>query len=510
MGTFPTPRERIRTRLDSETGRIDRDAPRRAALLYPSPYSVAMSSLGYQTAYRIFQGRSDWCCERVFLPDEAVDSAEIAERPVSYESERPLGDFPLIAVSVAYELEIAGLAHCLEAGGIPALAEERSDEHPLLIAGGPLTFSNPYPLLPFVDVLVFGEADELLSQILDAASEEPSRQRLLERLAQHPSIVVPSLQPEKRGAIAKAEDHLLPARSTIITPHTELSGMFLIEAERGCSRSCQYCVMRRSTNGGMRLVQAPHLLELIPAEHKRVGLVGAAVSDHPRIVEIVTALVDRECHVGVSSLRPDRLTQPLVEALSKGGYRTLTTALDGPSQRLRDQIERRGREEHYLRAASLAREYGMDRLKLYLMIGLPGETEQDIDECAAFVAGLSKTIPIALGISPFCAKRNTPLDRQPYAGITRVQKRLERLRKGLRGRGEVRATSARWSWVEHVLAQGGPAEGRAVYAAWRAGARFSDYRREFEKLGASPNGDGYESSFIAPPVVTRKLPVTKG
>jgi len=158
---------------------------------------------------------------------------------------------------------------------------------------------------------------------------------------------------------------------------------------------------------------------------------------------------------------------------------------------MRGIIERRGREPHYQIAAENARRHGYDRLKLYLMVGLPGEADEDIDECVRFVSELSKTIPIALGVAPFCAKRNTPLDRMPYAGIRTVEARLERLRRGLRGRADVRAVSARWAWIEYVLAQGGVPEALALYRAVLAGGRFAAYRREFEALGHSPDGRGY-------------------
>jgi radical SAM superfamily enzyme YgiQ (UPF0313 family) len=255
--------------------------------------------------------------------------------------------------------------------------------------------------------------------------------------------------------------------------------MFLIESERGCSRMCTYCVMRRSTNGGMRLAPMERILELVPEDAKRVGLVGAAVSDHPRIVQIVNTLADRGIEVGLSSLRPDRLSDDFVGALKRGGYKTLTTAMDGPSERLRASLERKAKVKHLLRAAELARKHKMDRLKLYLMIGLPSETDADIDECVAFGTELSKIVPIALGIAPFCAKRNTPLDGQAFAGIDVVDRRLDRLRRGLRGRVDVRSTSAKWAWVEYVLAQGGEAAGLAAVEAARAGGRFADYRRAF-------------------------------
>jgi radical SAM superfamily enzyme YgiQ (UPF0313 family) len=281
--------------------------------------------------------------------------------------------------------------------------------------------------------------------------------------------------------VGAEDDSVLPAVSVIRTPHTELSNMVLLETERGCSRGCTYCVMRRSTNGGMRVVPFDVVLGAIPQDARRVGLVGAAVSDHPKIVPILHALADRGCEVGLSSLRPDRLAahEDFVEALARVGYRTLTTAMDGTSERVRDRLERRARPKQLVRCAELAKKYGMDRLKLYLMVGTPGETDADVDECIAFTAELSRIIPVALGIAPFCPKRNTPLDGAPFAGIDVVSGRLERLRQGLRGRADVRATSARWAWVEYALAQGGEAEGLAVIEAVDAGGSFRAYERAF-------------------------------
>jgi radical SAM superfamily enzyme YgiQ (UPF0313 family) len=168
--------------------------------------------------------------------------------------------------------------------------------------------------------------------------------------------------------------------------------------------------------------------------------------------------------------------------------------MDGPSERLRESLERKARVRHLEKCAALARKHGMDRLKLYLMIGLPGEEDADIDECAAFTTELSKIVPISLGIAPFCAKRNTPLDGAPYAGIDVVSRRLDRLKRGLRGRADVRSTSAKWAWVEYVLAQGGEAEGDALVDAARAGGRFADYKRAF---GALPTARPRRSLAIA-------------
>jgi radical SAM superfamily enzyme YgiQ (UPF0313 family) len=484
-------RKLIRTRLTAEIGRIERTAPTRVALVYPSPYRVAMSSLGYQRIYGIIQGLPGFACERAFLADGGEEPGAVLERPVTYESLRELADFDILAVSVAYEIELAGLIRLLDAAGIPALASERNERAPFILAGGPLTFSNPLPLAPFVDAIVIGEGEGVVERCLEIVRDRTSRRDALEALAKEPHVFVPALHGDELPVPARCTDDELPATSIIRTPHTELSNMFLIEAERGCSRGCTYCVMRRSTNGGMRLVDKETIFAKIPADARKVGLVGAAVSDHPRIVEIVRTLAERGLQVGLSSLRPDRLKDEFVEALKLAGYKTLTTALDGPSERLRDLIERRGREPHYVQAAERARKHGMDCLKLYLMVGLPGETDADIDECVKFVTDLSRIVPIALGVAPFCSKRKTPLDGLPFAGVRTVESRLARLRKGLKGRAEVRPTSARWAWVEWVLAQGGRPEGLALASAVRAGGTYADYKRAFAELGHRPDGEGY-------------------
>ena len=469
--------DRIRERLADEVGRLDKQAPFTVALLYPSPYAAAMSSLGYQRIYRAINETDGFACERFVLDDEAATQLAEQARPISYESRRGLDEFPVIAASVAYEGEIAGFLMMLEAAGIPALREERTDRHPRVIAGGPLTFSNPLPLAPFVDALVIGEAELITIDVLRAIEAAPTREKAWEALACIPHVFVPAHHEEVLPTVAKVPDDMIPAWAPIRTPHAVLSDMFLVETERGCSRRCTYCVMRRSTNGGMRLAPMERILELVPEDARRVGLVGAAVSDHPKIVQIINTLADRGCEVGLSSLRPDRLTDDFVAALRRGGQTVLTTAMDGPSDKMREMLERKAKEKHLIRCAELARKHGMKNLKLYLMIGLPGETDDDIDECIKFTTELTKLAPIALGIAPFCAKRNTPLDGQAFAGIDVVEKRLDRLKRGLRGRADVRSTSAKWAWVEYVLAQGGAAR-RSRDA--RSGAR----RRQLRGLQA--------------------------
>jgi radical SAM superfamily enzyme YgiQ (UPF0313 family) len=452
--------------------------------------------------------------ERVFLPDDVEQWRQARVMPASIETQKPLNQFGLLAFSVAYELELTGIFEMLEASGFAALSAQRTEEMPIVVAGGPLTFSNPDPLEPFVDVLVQGEAEDLIAPLLDAVLAGGSKRAVLERLANVPGFRVPGISPEStRGFVAKAGDGRLPARSQIVTPNTELRSMFLIEPERGCSRGCHYCVMRRTTNGGMRTVPPERVLSLIPQHVKRVGLVGAAVTDHPKITELIETLANDGKEVGISSLRAERLTPRLVGALKAAGAQVLTVASDGPSQRLRDLVDRKHSEAQIVKAAELAKAAGIRRLKVYNVIGLPTETDEDIDELVCFTLELSRILPIALGVAPFAAKRNTPLDGAPFAGIDVVDKRLERLRKGLKGRAELRPTSARWAWVEYVLAQSGPEAGLAAYDAWKAGAAFAAWKKAFAAHDVRPfelrrTPDGRRNASEWPSVGKKSAPLT--
>ncbi len=293
----------IRRRLESEVlvGPAFKPGPRRAVLLYPSPYRAGMSSLGYQQILRVLR-EAGWSVERAFLPDDPDAYRRSRRRLVSYETGTPLNSFPIIGVSLAYELELAGLITALELGGVPVLREQRCAQDPRVIIGGPLTFSNPLPASPFCEAMLLGEAEESVIPAFEAALGED----FLHVVEGLPGGFVPTRR-DTLPPVGKASDALLPARSMILSPEAELSDMFLLEGERGCHRQCTFCVMRRSTNGGMRLVTPEHLLSLIPDEAQRVGLVGAAISDHPKLVDLLAELVRSGREIGISSLRADRV-----------------------------------------------------------------------------------------------------------------------------------------------------------------------------------------------------------
>ena len=492
----PVPVISRRALLAAERGTLHKQAETRIALMYPSPYRAAMSSLGYQQIYRVLHAMPGVAADRAMLPEPGPGADAVRGGAfVTLETARPVGGYPMLAYSVAYELEIAGVIDTLERAGVPVLAADRDGRHPLVIAGGPLTFSNPAPLAPFFDLVVLGEGEQLVPELVEIAREVGFvRERVWDALAGRPGYFLPHVHGERVPPVAAADDALLPARSVIATPNTELADMFLTEAARGCSRGCTYCVMRRSTNGGMRIVARRDVIAGIPGDARRVGLVGAAVTDHPEIAAIVRDVVEAGREIGISSLRADKLDDELVGLLARGGYRTLTVAADGASERMRRIVERSTQARHLLRSAELAAAHRLQTLKIYMMLGVPGETDADVDELVALSRELAAIHPrVAYGIAPFVAKRNTPLDGTPFAGIDLVEARLARLRRGLvvaglGGKVTVRPTSARWAWIEYMLAQGESSAGLAVMDAHRAGGSFAAYRRAFAARGVEPTG----------------------
>jgi radical SAM superfamily enzyme YgiQ (UPF0313 family) len=500
--------------LKDEYGTIFKAAQTHVTMLYPSPYRAGMSSLGYQLIYRLINGRDDTVAERAFLPDDPTAYRKSRVPLFTLESERPVGNSDIVAISLAYELELPGMLDCFDLAGLPLLARDRNRRQPLVVIGGPLTFSNPLPAAPFADVVIMGEGEETILQLLDHYHDAADRDDLLSRLAALPGFYVPAIHGERLVPTAAANNALLPAYSQIITPNTELSNMHLVESERGCHRKCTFCVMRRSTNGGMRLADPDAIIDSIPDVARRVGLVGAAVSDHPRLLEIVERIVDSGREIGLSSLRADRLSPELVRLLKRGGYRTLTVASDGASERLRAMMQKGTREADLLQSAHYAALSGMRYLKVYMMIGVPTETEADIAELIEFTRELATISPIALGIAPFVAKRNTPLDRQPFAGIKPVEAIMDRIQRDLRGVVDIRSTSPRWAWVEYALAQGGFDMTAATIDAWKGGGSFGAWKKAIAQHQRAEQPDdvslrlGVSTARFAGELHPAPLPVT--
>lgn len=476
----------MQTRLDDERGTIFKDGPFRVALVYPSPYHIAMSSLGYQTIYRLLNAREDVVCERAFLPDDVEVWQNSRAALMTYESRMPVGDADMVAFSIAYETEIIGLLECLNLAGIPLREKDRGPSHPLIVFGGPLTNSNPLPAAPFADVIVMGEGEELIHVLVDWWKASKSREAFLKDISALPGIYVPSVHGEVLRPIAQVQDFNLPAYSQIRTPHTELANMHLVENARGCHRGCTFCVMRRTTNGGMRTVSPEKVFATIPEDARKVGLVGAATTDHPQILTILRDIVDSGREVGLSSLRADRLTPEFMELLKRGGAQTLTIGSDGTSARMRKLAQKSIKDHHIIQSAEYVRDYDLRILKIYMVFGYPEETMEDVDEMITLVQHLSTICKIAVGLSPLVAKKNTPLDGVPYQDAKILEAKYKRIQQLLGKDVEVRSISVRWAWVEYELAQGGWDMADAAEEAWKEGGDFAAWKRAIKKHKRKP------------------------
>ena len=282
---------------------------------------------------------------------------------------------------------------------------------------------------------------------------------------------------------ARAPDSFLPASSVIVTPHSEFADMTLVEVARGCHRTCGFCVLRKGEGPGMRLVAAEKVVS-IGATAKRVGLVGAAVTDHPDLKTILERLIASGRRVSLSSLRADRLDDELVALLARGGLRTITVAADGLSQALRNRLDKRISDRDLIKAAELAKAHNR-RLKIYQMIGLPGETNDDIDEWIRLAREISRIVRTVVTITPFVPKRSTPMNSAPFAPLRQLEQINKRLRRGLSNLVELRIESIRWAWVEYLLSQGSSSEGMIAYSAWCHGGQIGAWKRA-AKAAASP------------------------
>jgi radical SAM superfamily enzyme YgiQ (UPF0313 family) len=434
------------------------------ALIYPNSYYLGMSNLGIHTIYRLLNDYDNVVGERVFWEKE---SSTGNTRPVSIESRRPLTDFAVLAFSISYELDYFNVISILRASGIPLHAAERDESHPLVIAGGPCITANPMPLSPFFDCFCIGEAEPILPAMLPVLSEggDGSRGDLLKALAVLPGVYVPAHPPPSPVVRQWAKDiNGFATTSVVLTPDTELGDLFLVEAERGCQRGCRFCLVN-GIFSPMRFRSADNLIRQAErglVHRKRVGLVGPAVTDHPQIKSLLDGLLQIGAQLSISSLRIGSLSGEIIESLAKGNARTITVAPEAGSARLRHIINKEVSDGDILKAADLVGKHGFKNIKLYFMIGLPTEADDDIEG----IIKLSLSIKARLGkhrsgtrlnlnIAPFVPKAGTPFQWLPMAPRDVLNRRLSLLKKSLPGKGiTIKAESPAWSHIQGTLARG--------------------------------------------------------
>lgn len=441
------------------------------ALVFPNVYRLAMSNLGMQLVYRIANDNPDIVCERVFLP-------ETGEVPVSVESGRLLTDFPIILCALSFESDYLNLLKVLIGAGVEPLADERGGSHdpkaPLLIGGGVATFINPEPLAPFIDMFVVGDAEvllpSLLAKLVGAAKDEEGWQgRLLDHCATQPGYYVPAKYEyvfDKSGAFAgfkAAKGALLPVpkrvcmdmdeagHSELLTPNTEFASLYLAELGRGCSRGCRFCAAG-FVYRPPRLWRSEAIisaLEDVPEGCSRVGLLGMEMAHVDDLAAVSTFLEGGQCSLSFSSLRADALSGELVSLLEKSALKTAAIAPDGASERLRVVINKGLSQQDVLTAARTLVAAGISNLKLYFMIGLPTEEDDDLLELVDLVRQVKEEIDevgrargrlatISVSLNSFVPKAWTPFQYAGFAGVSELKRRIKFLRKELKAFANVK------------------------------------------------------------------------
>jgi len=484
--------------LKSPEGRLH------VAIAFPNTYFVGMSCLGIHAVYYNFNAHPCAVCERAFLPDEGDEGEfERSNTPLfSLESQKPLHAFHLLGFSLTFEEDYLNVLRILRLSHIPLRVSDRGESDPIVIAGGPCASYNPAPMTEFIDVFAIGDGESLIPDIVNTlyplyfprgGKARASRQVLLEALSSIPGLFVPSIMgsdsPVQRRSVEDLQSH--PADTQIFTPQTEFANTYLIEIARGCPRRCRFCAVPYTTRP-LKVVPPERVLAAVRANRhitNRIGLVGASVSDYPNIAALVRTLADEGCRVQLPSLRSDRLSEAFLDAIWTAGQRSLTLAPEAATDRLRSAVSKNIPNAQVIDSIARAARRGFRYFKLYFMIGLPGERDEDIEAFAPLIHAIlneAKGIErLALTINPFVPKPCTPLQWAAMEDITTLDKKLKLIRASLRGekRVEMRAASTRWSQVQALLSLGDASLGKVMERAFELGGSLRAWRQAANECG---------------------------
>ncbi len=466
---------RQKTRLASEVGTIVKPhgGRLRIALAYPNRYHVGMSNVGFQAVYKFWNELPDVVCERVFLPDaDELDEYSRSRTPLlSLETQSPVRDFDVLAFSITFEPDEVNLVRILDLAGLPALASARDLRDPLVLAGGPITFLNPEPMAPLLDLVAIGEAEALLPTLTDVLRSASERAAKLDRLAAEEGFYVPSLRRDStlvRAKMGKRADFPPPA-TYVLTPSTEMSSKFLVEVSRGCPTLCRFCwagynyLPKRS----FEVQRILHVARDARQHTDQIGLVSTAVGAHKEIVPLAEALLEMGYRISVSSLRFEDLRAELLDPISMSGEKTLAVAPEVGTDRLRFAIHKRVTNEQILEKTELIFRRGIENLKLYLMVGLPTEGDEDIDGIIDLVGRVREQL-LAHGrprgrvgrlipsVNPFIPKPGTPFQWHAMEKPSLLARKMQKLKKAFARMPNVDANfkSARLETLQALLSVG--------------------------------------------------------
>ena len=508
---------------------VNPHAGQKVAIVYPNTYFVGMSNLGLHIIYEEINLRNDSVCERIFLPEKKeLEAYDKTKTPLmSVETQRPMHQFDVVAFDVTFEMDYFHIPLMLRHGRVPIMGKDRTEFDPIVIAGGPCATFNPEPFADFIDAFIIGEGEGIVSRVLDiirdGKMEGLDRHAILRQLANISGVYVPSLyvpiysdDGEFKGyhiaegapkTIKRHFEMLTSGGETVVaTNYTEFGAMYIIEVARGCGRHCRFCMA-----GYCFRVPRVRPLDILKegvdrAEKlgKKVGLMGAAISDYPEVDELVTYIRSKDMRYSCASLRADSLTQAVVDGLADSGQKTITIAPETGSERLRRVINKGISEEHLQNAATLSAKSGIQHMRLYIMIGLPTETDEDIEAIVglaertqAHMAEVGCKGRLTLSINPFIPKPFTPFQWMAMDNQKTVEKKLQYIKKALQNnrRIEVLVESPKEAYIQGVLARGDRRLG-AVLAACAADRGSKSFKAEMKAAGLDMDEMNYrERSF---------------
>ena len=523
--------DRLQALYKDEDSRVtvNPHAGQKVAIVYPNTYFVGMSNLGLHIIYEEINLRNDSVCERIFLPEKKeLEAYDKTKTPLmSVETQRPMHQFDVVAFDVTFEMDYFHIPLMLRHGRVPIMGKDRTEFDPIVIAGGPCATFNPEPFADFIDAFIIGEGEGIVSRVLDiirdGKMEGLDRHAILRQLANISGVYVPSLyvpiysdDGEFKGyhiaegaptTIKRHFEMLTSGGETVVaTNYTEFGAMYIIEVARGCGRHCRFCMA-----GYCFRVPRVRPLEILKegvdrAEKlgKKVGLMGAAISDYPEVDELVTYIRSKDMRYSCASLRADSLTQAVVDGLADSGQKTITIAPETGSERLRRVINKGISEEHLQNAATLSAKSGIQHMRLYIMIGLPTETDEDIEAIVglaertqAHMAEVGCKGRLTLSINPFIPKPFTPFQWMAMDHQKMVEKKLQYIKKALQKnrRIEVLVESPKEAYIQGVLARGDRRLG-AVLAACAADRGSKSFKAEMKAAGLDMDEMNYrERSF---------------
>lgn len=436
--------------LDDEHSRLALPAHGRltVGVGYPNRYHVAMSSLAFQWVVELAAAVPDVSVARFFAPPDGIGT--------TLDRTLPLGSLDVLAWSCSFELDAVNLLRTLDAAGIPRRRDRRVPRDPLVVVGGPVASINPLPLSAAVDVFVLGAAELLWPPLLELARDLPDRTRLLEELAGRDGYFVPAhhLDDSGRpiGRLRRVEkrdremaDPAMVPSSHVVTPNTEYSGRGLVEMSRGCPEKCRYCWVSYNY-GRLRCYPTSAILDRVRRLGEitdRIGFVATAVGDHPELPRILAECRELGLDVALSSLRIPAMVPEVLDPLARSGARSVTIAPETGSEALRARLNKPISNRRILEAAETAQACGIPDLKMYFIIGLPGETDGDLEAIAELLRGTRRIMlrhgrdrgrmgTLHAGCSILVPKPYTPYSKEPMISRSEARRRL-RLVEGLVG-----------------------------------------------------------------------------